>query len=446
MTPKHLCLLLLALVGVCFVTAQSEDELQIPVENDNQFPPDNHSDVIEGSGDGVIEEPDQSVGQTTEAVPPPIEHIEPKTFLDELGAAAPSEGEDLCPQPCVCHVEGSSTDFIVDCSGYELTEFPTPISEKTTILNVQKNKLTEIPKSISTLKNLKVLNANDNSIMSVDSGSVSELPALVTLKLGNNRLIDYPSDLKNSFGLIKLEELDLGGNDMRTPLTSDQFSKFESLRKLILPTSTPELPQDLCDALPKTLETVCTGTCDTEVFECRDEENDMTDDELPVLPGALLLPTESEENADPVVNTPEVNTETNDNTNSKTNVSPADTEGKTVAPVEFSFRSAINKQPSDEIAPFNSIVEAPKDISSSNEEPVKYGATTIATKTGGVDKSIIGLVVAGMVVIVAGITIKKNWSSIKKRFSSNNPTPNERNGINANGTPEEVPLQDKSPV
>ena len=46
--------------------------------------------------------------------------------------------------------------------------------------------------------------------------SISELPELVSLKLGNNRLIEYPQDLKNAFGLTKLEELDLGGNDMRT--------------------------------------------------------------------------------------------------------------------------------------------------------------------------------------------------------------------------------------
>lgn len=46
--------------------------------------------------------------------------------------------------------------------------------------------------------------------------SVSELPVLVTLKLKNNRLIEYPNDLKNSFGLTQLEELDLSGNDMRT--------------------------------------------------------------------------------------------------------------------------------------------------------------------------------------------------------------------------------------
>lgn len=46
--------------------------------------------------------------------------------------------------------------------------------------------------------------------------SISELPELKILKLENNRLIEYPQDLKTSFGLTKLEELELGGNDMRT--------------------------------------------------------------------------------------------------------------------------------------------------------------------------------------------------------------------------------------
>lgn len=149
--------------------AQSEDELQIPVENDNQFPPDKNSDVIEGSGFGVIEDPEESVVKPTEAAPPPpIEHFEPKTFLDELGAGPTPEGDDLCPKPCVCRIEGD--DFIVDCSGYDLTVFPAPINDKTTVLNLQNNKLTEIPKEISALKNLKVLNANDNSITDLALG------------------------------------------------------------------------------------------------------------------------------------------------------------------------------------------------------------------------------------------------------------------------------------
>lgn len=56
----------------------------------------------------------------------------------------------------------------------------------------------------------------DNNIVPIYFQSVSELPELNVLKLANNRLIEYPNDLKNSLVLTKLEELDLGGNDMRT--------------------------------------------------------------------------------------------------------------------------------------------------------------------------------------------------------------------------------------
>lgn len=234
-------------------------------------------------------------------------------------------------------------------------------------------------------------------------------------------------------------------------MTVDLFSKFESLRKVILPTSTEELQQGLCDALPKSLETVCTGSCETQLFECGDGGDDKIDEDIPVLPGMVFAAIEDEDGADPVINTPKENTATSGNTESDTlanNALPTDAT-KTKPASEFSFRSAVNKQPID-AAPFNAIVEDHKDIPSSSETPVKVGATTSDTNTGGVDKSIIGLVVAGMVVIVAGITIHKNWSSIKKRFSSNSRTPNERNGISANGSapaPEEVPLQDnKSPV
>lgn len=80
-----------------------------------------------------------------------------------------------CPQPCVCHIEGDSSDFVVDCSGYGLTEFPSPIDIKTTTLNIQNNKLTEMPKEVSALKNLKFLNANDNSIMELASGVSNNL-------------------------------------------------------------------------------------------------------------------------------------------------------------------------------------------------------------------------------------------------------------------------------
>lgn len=110
------------------------------------------------------------------------------------------------------------------------------------------------------------------------------------------------------------------------------------------------------------------------------------------------------------------------------------------------------------ISKLNSVVDTPKQESESTkldksaaesdtDESYKVGAKTSERKTGGVDKSVIGIIVAGMVLVVAGITIKKNWSSIRRRFSSNSRTPNDRAASNANGTtPEEVPLQDKSPV
>lgn len=93
-------------------------------------------------------------------------------IFDDTGATI-SENNDLCPKPCVCRIEGTSNDFIVDCSGYDLTDFPTSINENATVLLLQKNKLKEIPKDISTLKKLKTLNADDNLIMDLAPG-VSE--------------------------------------------------------------------------------------------------------------------------------------------------------------------------------------------------------------------------------------------------------------------------------
>ncbi|KAG6452820.1 hypothetical protein O3G_MSEX007792 [Manduca sexta] len=215
MKLRHLCLFLLAILFAS-ATGQNEDELHIPVENDNQFPPDNHSELdgntIEGSGAGAIDLPDEV---TTLPAVPLIEDVQ-VTSLNEDEQATTVKGDFICPNPCTCNTEGGSNNFVVDCSGSGLKEFPTPLDSKTTTLNVQNNMIEHIPKEVSALKNLKVLNAKNNSIMELALGSISELPELTNLNLANNRLVEYPTDLKNAFGLIKLEELDLGENDMRT--------------------------------------------------------------------------------------------------------------------------------------------------------------------------------------------------------------------------------------
>ncbi|KOB79519.1 Variable lymphocyte receptor C, partial [Operophtera brumata] len=431
--------------------AQSDDEFNIPVENDNQYPPDNHAEsdgsIIEGSGLGAIEEP---VDVTTQPNVPLVQDVQLQ-MAEEDEHIAPEPEDTSCPKPCVCHIEGDSSNFVVDCSGYELTEFPSPIDTKTTTLNIQNNKLTEIPKEVSALKNLKVLNANDNSIMDLALGSISELPELTTLKLGNNRIIEFPKDLKNSFGLTKLEELDLGGNDMRTPLTREAFSSFSALRKLTLPTATTDLVDDLCNALKSSLDTVCSESCSNQAYDCPDAPQPIADEDdllKVILPGTIPLSSDTDEdtniNQENIDTTP-ANEESHDDGTPATPVSPNE---NGTDPSEFSLRSAVNKAESAGISPLSTLVVAPKETEDDHKESdVSVGATTSSTKTGGVDKSVIGLIVAGMVLVVAGITIKKNWSTIKNRFSSS-PRPANDRTPNTNGTaPEEVPLQDnKSPV
>ncbi|CAK1580361.1 unnamed protein product [Parnassius mnemosyne] len=460
MKKNHFFLLLLGVLA-SNVAAGQNNELYIPLESDNQFPPEKHSDIedgtIEGSGNGFVEEPG---GTTTEfGIIPKIEDIKPSVLLEEETPST-SDSDVACPKPCVCNIEGDSNNFIVDCSGYGLTEFPSFIDPRTTTLNVQNNKLTAIPKEISVLKNLKVLNANNNEIMELAPGSISELPELVILKLANNRLIEYPRDLKNSLILTKLEELDLGGNDMRTKLASDSFLQFKSLKKLTLATSSPELVDELCASLKDALETVCTGSCETQTYDCPNTPQNIDEDLIDAtLPGMIAFNTEIED-GDPAVDVPsddgnvatekqQAVTEPSSSSESSSTAKTTSTPGEKTQPVsEFSLRTAVNKEPASDVK-LNSFVNKPEeeiDKSSSEGPDVKIGAKTSSTNTGGVDKSVIGIIVAAMVVIVAVITITKNWSSIRKRFGTSRP-PNNRTEATANGTsPEEVPLQDKLPV
>lgn len=243
-------------------------------------------------------------------------------------------------------------------------------------------------------------------------------------------------------------------------LGSEVFLQFKGLKKLTLATSTPELLDELCGAYKETLETVCTGSCEAKTYDCPDTPQNIEDDLIEAtLPGMIAFNV-GVEDGDPNIENP--NNDANATTEKPAEVpeSPQTTKEtsivtetttttqKTQSAGEFSLRTAVNKEPAEQVAS-NSIVANPKEEteSTTSETDVKIGAKTISTKTGGVDRSVIGIIVAGMIIVVAVVTIKKNWSSITKRFGSSPRPPNNRTETTANGTsPEEVPLQDKSPV
>lgn len=204
---------------------------------------------------------------------------------------------------------------------------------------------------------------------------------------------------------------------------------------------------DLCGSLKETLETVCEQSCDVHSIECPDAPQNIDENLFDAtLPGMISLNAGIVGNKHPEEKSDVSGTEAPSATTTLSSLPEALVPSKENIPVsEYSLRTEVDKAPSDTKSSSN-MDQAPKDVSV--DPNVKVGAKTSdsnASSGGGVDKSVIGIVVAGMVVVVAGITIKKNWSSIKKKFSSSpNRAVGERSGANINGAPEEVPLQDKT--
>lgn len=199
---------------------------------------------------------------------------------------------------------------------------------------------------------------------------------------------------------------------------------------------------------------MCIGSCNANELVCSDAPQNIAGEFIEAkLPGTIALSNTIVDDADPnveVTDSDSTTTETQQSTltsEATQDDSEITRSNANLAANDFSLRSAvINAGGTADTASgtMNVFMETPVDTP--EETDLKVGATTSDIKTGGVDKSVIGIIIAGMILIVAGITIKKNWSSIRKRFS---PSPRPANGVAINGsTPEEMPLQenDKSPV
>uniref|UniRef100_A0A1B6MFI9 Leucine-rich repeat-containing protein 57 n=1 Tax=Graphocephala atropunctata TaxID=36148 RepID=A0A1B6MFI9_9HEMI len=99
-------------------------------------------------------------------------------------------------------------------------------AEKTGVLNLSKNKLSEFPKRLLTLSSvLRTLDLSDNSLSALPS-DIGTFSLLKSISCNNNRITDLPIEFCQ---LVKLETLSLIGNKLTTlpsPLSQLVSLKF----------------------------------------------------------------------------------------------------------------------------------------------------------------------------------------------------------------------------
>lgn len=113
------------------------------------------------------------------------------------------------------HYETASKTGVLQISNHKLKEIPEDVfglSEQLRNLDLSKNKISQIPEGISSLKLLKQLNLGTNNIHSLP-GSVTNLKKLELLNVSYNSI----SSLTDSFSnLSSLKQIYLNGNKFKT--------------------------------------------------------------------------------------------------------------------------------------------------------------------------------------------------------------------------------------
>ncbi|XP_056152702.1 reticulon-4 receptor-like 2 [Lampris incognitus] len=131
-----------------------------------------------------------------------------------------------CPDHCLCY---ESSD-LVDCQSRGLTHIPHNIAHGTWLLDLSRNKLTEVrSNSFIGLWSLRILLLSNSSIRMLQQQSLSSLQFLERLDLSFNQLQWLPRDFSQS--LSALQELRLDHNLLQH-LSSPSLDHFENLRKL----------------------------------------------------------------------------------------------------------------------------------------------------------------------------------------------------------------------
>ncbi|XP_059495906.1 podocan-like [Stegostoma tigrinum] len=133
---------------------------------------------------------------------------------------------DSCPLRCVC-----SSEAMVDCSGVDLSTFPSNISVNTQHLALQNNRLEDIPiEHLSRLTKLKTLSLHNNRIPSqgLPDKVFASLQQLEYLYLANNKLTVTPRRLPDTLSIV-----DFAGNQL-TEVFTLTFGRKPKLRSVYL--------------------------------------------------------------------------------------------------------------------------------------------------------------------------------------------------------------------
>ncbi|XP_023473039.1 slit homolog 3 protein [Equus caballus] len=158
----------------------------------------------------------------------PIQDVAIQDFTCEGNEESSCQLGPRCPEQCTC------VETVVRCSNKGLRLLPKGIPKDVTELYLEGNHLTAVPKELSALRHLTLIDLSNNSIGVLTNYTFSNMSHLSTLILSYNRLRCIPIHAFN--GLRSLRVLTLHGNDISS-VPEGSFNDLTSLSHLALGTN-----------------------------------------------------------------------------------------------------------------------------------------------------------------------------------------------------------------
>ncbi|XP_072487031.1 slit homolog 3 protein isoform X1 [Notamacropus eugenii] len=158
----------------------------------------------------------------------PIQDVAIQDFTCDGNDESSCQLAPRCPEQCTC------VETVVRCSNKGLRVLPKGIPKDVTELYLEGNHLTTVPKELSALRHLTLIDLSNNSIGVLANYTFSNMSQLSTLILSYNQLRCIPIHAFN--GLRSLRVLTLHGNDISN-VPEGSFNDLTSLSHLALGTN-----------------------------------------------------------------------------------------------------------------------------------------------------------------------------------------------------------------